>query len=106
MMEVIMTLDPPRGGPQPRLARLIEDYNPFYLLSAACMLFGVFALNDSLNWSPLPLRKLLTLIVTLNIYEVAVIALGCFLMRRGIRRDAMLLLRSEERRVGKECRGR
>src|SRR5688572_8311858 len=92
MMEVIMTLDPPRGGPQSRLARFIEDYNPFYLLSAACMLFGVFALNDSLDWSPLPLRKLLTLIVTLNLYELAVIALGCFLMRRGIRRDAMLLL--------------
>jgi hypothetical protein len=91
MMEVIMTLDPPRGGPQSTLARLIEDYNPFYLLSAACMLFGVFALNDSLDWSPIPLRKLLTLIVTLNVYEIAVIFLGCFLMRRGIRRDALLL---------------
>src|SRR5688500_427792 len=92
MMEVIMTLDPPRGGPQPKLARLIEDYNPFYLLSAACMLFGVFALNDSLDWSPIGVRKLLTMIVTLNVYEAAVIALGCFLMHRGIRRDATLLL--------------
>jgi len=25
------------------LARLLVDYNPFYLLSAGCMLFSVFA---------------------------------------------------------------
>jgi hypothetical protein len=87
-----MTLDPPRAGPQSRISRLIEDYNPFYLLSAACMLFGVFALNDSLDWSPIGLRRLLTMIVTLNVYELAVIGLAVFLMRRDIRRDAMLLL--------------
>src|SRR3954463_14980154 len=87
-----MTLDPPRAGPQSRASRLIEDYNPFYLLSAACMLFGVFALNGSLDWSPIGLRRLLTMIVTLNLYELAVIGLAVFLMRRDIRRDAMLLL--------------
>ena len=87
-----MTLDPPRGGPQTNLARLIEDYNPFYLLSAGCMLFGVFALNGSLGWSPIGLGKVLKLILMLNVYEAAVIALACVLMRRGIRRDATLLL--------------
>jgi hypothetical protein len=87
-----MTLDPPRAGPQSRLSRLVEDYNPFYLLSAACMVFGIFALNDSLDWSPIGLRRLLTLIVTLNVYEMAVIGLSVFLMNRDIRRDAMLLL--------------
>jgi len=92
MTEVIMTLDPPRAGPQSTLSRLVEDYNPFYLLSAACMLFGVFALNDSLDWSPIGPRRLLTMIVTLNIYELAVIGLAIFLMRRNIRRDALLLL--------------
>jgi hypothetical protein len=91
-MEVVMTLEPPAGGPRRTLARLIEDYNPFYLLSAACMLFGIFALNNSLTWSPLPLRRLLTMIVTLNLYELILIGLAVFLMRRGIRRDALLLL--------------
>ncbi len=85
-------LEPTPAGPQRSLARLIEDYNPFYLLSAACMLFGIFALNNSLTWSPLPLRRLLTMIVTLNVYELIVIGLAVFLMRRGIRRDALLLL--------------
>ena len=74
------------------LSKLIVDYNPFYLLSAACMLFGIFALNDSLDWSPIPLKKLLTMIVTLNVYELAVIGLAVFLMKRNIRRDALLLL--------------
>src|SRR5687768_7477091 len=92
VVEVFMTLDPPRGGPQPTHARLIEDHNPFYLLSAACMLFGLFAVNGSLDWSPIGLGRLISLIVMLNIYEAAVIALGCFLMRRGIRRDALMLL--------------
>src|SRR3954467_2172036 len=87
-----MTLDSPRAGPQSRASRLIEDYNPFYLLSAACMLFGVFALNDSLDWSPIGLRKLLTMIVTLNVYEIVVIGLAIFLLKRNIRRDALLLL--------------
>lgn len=96
-----MTLDPPLldsredsggTGPQSPLSRFVADYNPFYLLSAACMLFGVFALNDSLDWSPIGLRRLLTMIVTLNVYELAVIGLAVFLMRRGIRRDSLMLL--------------
>src|SRR5216110_101595 len=96
MTEIVMTLDPPASdsvrGPQSSLSRFIEDYNPFYLLSAACMLFGIFALNDSLDWSPIGLKKLLTMIVTLNVYEAAVIALAVFLLKRNIRRDALLLL--------------
>src|SRR6476469_5495271 len=83
---------PRRKSPNVSLAKLIVDYNPFYLLSAACMLFGIFALNDSLDWSPIALKKLLTMIVTLNVYEAAVIALAVFLLRRNIRRDALLLL--------------
>src|SRR5213080_3119360 len=96
-MEVFMTDPLPEPAPFPQsqrryLARLLIDYNPFYLLSAACMLFGVFALNDSLDWSPIALKKLLTMIVTLNVYEAAVIALAIFLLKRNIRRDALLLL--------------
>ncbi|HYO09189.1 MAG TPA: hypothetical protein VER17_09470 [Tepidisphaeraceae bacterium] len=74
------------------VARMLIDHNPFYLLSAACMLFGVFALNGSLDYSPIGVRKLLTMIVMLNVYEAIIIALAVFLLRRGIRRDALLLL--------------
>jgi hypothetical protein len=62
------------------------------VLSAMCMLFGVFAINDSLDWSPLPVRNLLTMIVTLNVYEVALIALAMVLLKLDVRRDALLLL--------------
>src|SRR4051812_29164580 len=81
--------------PQPRrshLYRVLVEYNPFYLISAMCMLFGLFALNNSLDWSPLPRHKLLTLIVTLNVYEGLLVALAVFLLRRGVLRDAMWLL--------------
>ena len=56
------------------------------------MLFGVFAMNDSLDWSPISMGKLLTMIVTLNVYEAMLIGLAVFLLRRGIKRDAMILL--------------
>ena len=84
--------EPVSTRPPRSFGKFLVDYNPFYLLSAACMLFGIFALNDSLDWSPLPLRKLLTMIVTLNVYEAALIALAIFLLKRNIRRDAMMLL--------------
>src|SRR2546423_15627686 len=77
---------------RPPLLRLFVDYNPFYVMSAMCMLFGVFAINDSLNWSPIPLKNLLTMIVTLNVYEAALIALGILLLRVDVRRDALLLM--------------
>ncbi|MEA2710948.1 MAG: hypothetical protein QOF78_3549 [Phycisphaerales bacterium] len=86
-----MVLEPPAPVQSPVL-KFLADYNPFYLLSACCMLFGVFAMNDSLDWSPIPMRQLLTMIITLNIYEAMLIALAVFLLRRGIRRDATILL--------------
>src|ERR1043165_7620667 len=85
----MMSQDMPGRSP---LYRMFVLYNPFYLLSAMCMLAGTFALNDSLTWSPIPLRNLLTLIFTLNVYEAMLIALAAFLLRRGITRDAMMLL--------------
>ena len=86
-----MVLEPPAPVQSP-IVKFLNQYNPFYLLSACCMLFGVFAMNDSLDWSPITLRKLLTMIVTLNVYEVMLIGLATFLLRRGIKRDAMILL--------------
>lgn len=73
--------------------RLIINHNPFYLLSAACMLAGCLALTNTLSWEPVPLSRLLVLIVTLNVYEVLLIGLGLFLVvRRGLLRDGMMLL--------------
>src|SRR5687768_11000596 len=86
-----MVLEPPAPVPNP-VVKFLNQYNPFYLLSACCMLFGVFAMNDSLDWSPIPMSQLLTMILTLNVYEAMLIGLACFLLRRGIKRDAMILL--------------
>ena len=72
--------------------RLLVEYNPFYLISAMFMLGGLFSLNDSLDWSPLPVGNVLILIATLNLYEMLLIGLALFLHRRGIRRDATMLL--------------
>src|SRR5688572_8984354 len=80
---------PPRPNP---IVRLFIDYNPFYFLSACCMLLGIFVLNDSLDWSPLPQDNLLILIATLNVYEVALIGLGLLLLRKGPIRDGVFLL--------------
>jgi hypothetical protein len=82
---------PAPAAPAP-LVRFLADHNPFYVLSACCMLFGVFAINGSLDWSPIPLRNLLMMILTLNSYEVLLILLAIILMRRGVLRDGTMLL--------------
>ena len=75
-----------------RAFRLLVEYNPFYLLSAIFMLGGLFALNDSLDWSPLPVGNILILIATLNLYEMLLIGMAVYLLQRGVRRDATMLL--------------
>src|SRR3954469_24792644 len=82
---------PPRVIRSP-LYRVLVEYNPFYLISAMCMLFSIFALNNSLTWSPITHHNLLALIVTLNVYEAILVALAVFLLARGVLRDAMWLL--------------
>ena len=70
-----------------------RQYNPFYLLSAACMLAGCLALTNSLSWTEIPVSRLLILIGTLNIYEAALIGLAWFLLKhRALRRDGLELL--------------
>lgn len=72
--------------------RFIVNRNPFYVLSAMCMLAGLFILNDSLHYSPIPPAKLITLIATLNVYEWFIIGLSVLLLRRGVLRDGRLIL--------------
>jgi hypothetical protein len=79
--------------PTPLLVRLVTQYNPFYLLSAACMLASCLALTNTVTWNPIATRRLLTLILTLNLYEAAVLAIALFLVtRRGHIRDGRMLL--------------
>ena len=68
--------------PRRSLLRFIIDHNPFFLLSAVCMLGGCLALTNSLSWSPIRLQRLLMLVVTLNIYEALLIALAIFLIAK------------------------
>lgn len=77
----------PETSPRPD-ARL----NPAYVLSAICMIFGLFALNGSLDFSPLPAHNLLLLIGVLNAYEALTLGLAFVLHRRGITIDARTLL--------------
>src|SRR5438094_1596640 len=82
---------PPRSA----VLRIFVDHNPFYVLSAMCMLFGVFALNNSFTWSPIPAHNLLTVLVMINVYEALLIALAVILLKRNVRRDATLLMMIE-----------
>lgn len=89
-----MVLEIPAPVQSP-IVKFLNEYNPFYLLSACCMLFGLFAMNGSLDWSEISMGSLLAMIVMLNIYEAMLIGLAIFLLGRGIKRDAMILLAIE-----------
>ena len=86
----------PRGAataPRSAAVRFVFRTNPFYLLSAMCMLGGCLALTNSLSWTSIGLARLLALIVTLNLYEGLLLALGLYLLaRRGVVRDGLMLL--------------
>lgn len=76
-----------------RFFRRLQDNNPFYFISAGCMLGGCLAITNSLSWSSIPIGRLLTLIGTLNLYEAALIALAFYLIRRRqLARDGLILL--------------
>lgn len=75
------------------LVQSIVHHNPFYLLSAACMLGGCLALTNSLSFSPIRLPRLLVLMATLNVYELLLVGLALYLLvRRQLRSDANKLL--------------
>ncbi len=85
--------------PAPRLSvhrsvlRFVHDRNPFYLLSALCMFVGFRVVLAALNSAPGDWKTLLGLIVTLNVYELVLIALALYLIvDRGLCRDGWILL--------------
>jgi hypothetical protein len=83
----------PRAGLPRALATFLFHHNPFYLLSALCMIAGCYMLNGDLALRAGELPRLLLLVATLNAYELLLIALGLYLIRgRGIERDGRTLL--------------
>jgi hypothetical protein len=87
---------PVLSPPRPSLLRLIHDRNPFFLLSAVSMFVGFRIVIAAANTEPGDLKHLLCLILTLNVYEALLIALGLFLIvRRSALRDGWILLTIE-----------
>lgn len=91
--EVVTDFPAPPAIPKRPWYWWIVDYNPFYLLSAVFMLLGMLALSNTTTWNPVPLSRLVTLLVTLQVYELVALGIGVFLYRKlGPRRDAVQLL--------------
>ena len=79
MIEIKPTADPPATAevvpfyeskvlrPRPWLLRVLAEHNPFYLLSAACMLASCLALSNTTTWNPIASSRLMQLIITLKI---------------------------------------
>ncbi|HMO27346.1 MAG TPA: hypothetical protein PKB10_13865, partial [Tepidisphaeraceae bacterium] len=65
--------------------------NPLFLISAVCMLAGLFTLNSAYSNEPLRTEHLLRLILTLGMYELMLVAAGWVLYRIGAVRDALTL---------------
>src|SRR4051794_39236122 len=73
--------------------RFIVDYNPCFLLSAICMLVGCRILNDTLNSRPGDLWGACWLVLTINVYELSLLAVAVLIRHlMGMRRDVAILL--------------
>src|SRR2546421_4978962 len=89
------------AAPAPQLARrnwlnFIIDHNPCYLLSGLFMLAGCWLLNFALYTRAGDIRKLLLLLLIVNIYEFLLITLGLALIKRiAFKRDGRILLALE-----------
>ncbi len=84
----------PAASPGSRLFRILRAQNPFYLLSALCMLAGCWLLAGSVTGAEHAARlaRVWTLSGLLNLYELLLVGLGVFLIRRGFERDGRMLL--------------
>src|SRR5215212_8922104 len=75
------------------LHAFLVHHNPFYLLSALCMIAGCYALNSGLDVRSGQVRSILVLVGTLNVYEFMLLGLGVYLIRRrNVVRDGRTLL--------------
>ncbi len=67
-----------------QIVRSLHARNPFYLLSAVCMLTGCYALSRAIGLQPGHWEPLVTLIGVLQFYEFVLLGLAVFLLRRGM----------------------
>src|SRR5215216_317762 len=71
----------------------IIDHNPCYLLSVLFMLIGCWLLNFALYTNAGDIRKLILLLLIVNLYELLLIALGLTLIKRVVfKNDGRILL--------------
>jgi hypothetical protein len=72
---------------------MVMDHNPCYLLSGMCMLLGCGLLNWALYDKGGDVRKMLTLLAVVNVYELLLVSLGLVLIKRSaFLRDGRILL--------------
>jgi len=84
---------PEQRPPSLTWTRFIVDYNPCFLLSAVCMLFGCRLLNDAVNTQSGNVGGALWLIFTINVYEFCLLGVATLIRRvQGLRRDVGILL--------------
>lgn len=62
--------------------RYLVPPNPFYCLSAMCMMVGCYLTADALAARPGAVGELLVLMATLQVYEFLLVGLGVYLVRR------------------------
>jgi hypothetical protein len=70
----------------------ITRSNPFYLLSAGCMLAGCYLWTGADSEAPREVLRLLPILGWLTLYELIVIGLAAFLYRSGLANDSRCLL--------------
>jgi hypothetical protein len=81
-----------RSKPQP-WTRFVIDYNPCFLLSAVMMLVGCRILNSALNSRVGDTSGAMWLVLTINVYELALLASAMLIKQlMGMRRDVGILL--------------
>ena len=86
-------LPPPVYPKKPNPFRFLIPHNPMFLLSATCMFLGCYLINSALDVRTGDTGKLVALLATINVYEVALLFLGVTLLRRAsFHRDGTLLL--------------
>ncbi len=80
------------GQPAGYWVRRVLAGNPFYLLSAALLLYGVYRVSIDPNFFRLEMGQLLFNYTSLQLYEILLVLTAIFLAARRIWYDSMLLV--------------
>jgi hypothetical protein len=86
------------GPHRSSLREFLRLHNPFYLISAACMLLGCYLVAGAVTGeqSGARLSRVLVMIGALNVYELLLVALSCFLIAKKRQlRDGLMILAIE-----------